>query len=182
MTDTCERHGINPNNPRRYPLQPLADHFPGLPLRAVCEQLKVSGSTYEAYLCHGVLAKTADMLAARAGIPTYSVWPEMIDDLIAESSLTCAECGDRFLRPALYGRPPKYCGAVCRRRVARRAYIARKRQDPAYREKERAQKRAYYAETREYSLRWQKQYDAAHRDQIAAQKRALRRRKQETSA
>lgn len=180
MAGTCDTHGVSLHN--RYPLQALADHYPGQSIRAVCAQLKVSGSTYDAYMCHGVLAKTADMLAARAGLPAYSIWPEMIDELIAESELTCDECGQRFLRPSLHGRTPKYCSAACRNKPARRAYMARRRQDPEFVAQERAYRRNYYLETRGYALRWQKAYDDAHRPQIAAQKRALRRRTKEAAA
>jgi hypothetical protein len=178
VTGTCDKHGVNTHTPRRYPLQPLADHFPGLSLRAICEQLKVSGSTYEQYLCHGVIAKTADMLAARAELPALYVWPE----LVAESELVCVECGERFLRTTLYGPTPKYCGKACRNRVALRAYRRRRRQnDPDYVERERAYRRAYYADAREYETRAARQYYDANRDEILARRRA-RRRQQETAA
>lgn len=175
----CAAHGIDRHNPRRYPLDPVADLFPTLSLRAICAQLKISGSTYEAYVCHGVLPRTADRIAARLAVPTYYLWPEMIDDLLAESAIECVECGERFLRQSHHGRTPKYCSARCRQRVSRRAYRLRKSQDPDWVARQRERRRAAYREARDYYVRWQKTYDDAHRDQVRAQKRDLRRRQRE---
>lgn len=154
MTGTCEKHGINLHTPRRYPLQALADHFPGTPLRALCEQLKVSGTTYEQYLCHGVIAKTADKLAARADLPVYSVWPEMIDHAIADTSRECAadDCDTKFI-----GHPNRrYCSRQCRRRTQARRH--RQRHPDEYRDKMRRWKAANADEYREYNRRYQRRY------------------------
>ena len=154
--ERCDSCGARLGGPR-YPLQPLAALFPGESVRQLCGRLKVSGSTYEAYACHGMLAKTADMVAARAGVPAYSVWPEMVDELIAMSQLQCVECGEGFV-PRRY-RTEKFCSKrCCGRRVAREWDRRKRREDPEFRERERARKAAYYREVRGYAVRWQREY------------------------
>lgn len=181
MTGRCERCGTRLLGVR-YPLGPLTALYPGDSLNKTCERLGLSGSTLKGYMCHGVLAETADRLAARAGVPVYSVWPEMIDDAIAAVELECVECGTGFVRPHDKGKVPKYCGSACRVRVARRAYIRRKRADAGFRAREMERKRRYNVETREYRLGWQRRYDAARREERAAYLREWRRRKKEEAA
>lgn len=89
--------------PVRYPIQPLFDLIGGS-FDSTRRQLGISGSQANAYKQHGLIEETAERLAVRAGFHPFSVWPEMVDDVIDECEgrprvaviqafVVCVECG-----------------------------------------------------------------------------------------
>lgn len=89
--------------PVRYPIQPLFDLIGGS-FDSTRRQLGISGSQANAYKLHGLIEETAERLAVRAGFHPFSVWPEMVDDVIDECTgrprvaviqafVVCVECG-----------------------------------------------------------------------------------------
>lgn len=132
---------------KRYPLAPLADLM-HLSENQALEKLKVGGSTGGTYRREGLSAAAAERLAERAGFHPFEVWPELRDDVLAGVERECANagCGARFLpyRDGMHF----HCSARCRDAASSRRFLARRREDPAFRERERARARAYRAEVR----------------------------------
>lgn len=117
----------------RYPLAPLIAAM-RLPFDQACMQLGLSGKTRKLYRDEGMTELVADRMAARAGLPAYDVWPDMLDRAIAEAAAADEE-----------------------RRAAQRAYqrewARRKRATPEGAEANRAARRAAYASNGEYERR-----------------------------
>lgn len=158
---------------KRYPLQALADAL-GVPLPSLGSRLGVSGSTWQEYRDRGVSERVADRLAAQAGLPVLSVWPEMIDDAIAASSLTCPECETTFI-PSHPNQ--RYCSPRCRKKVSLRNW----RRSPAGREWERNARRRRYAETGDYDRAYARARHHANREQELERNRQYRLRKKAQS-
>lgn len=92
-----------PMNVHRYPIGPLFAAMrvdPDFGRR----ELGMSGSSYGTFVQHGLTEAQADRYATRAGLNAYSVWPEMVDDVIADVMheavgplgsfvVRCIECG-----------------------------------------------------------------------------------------
>lgn len=130
---------------RRYPLAPLIEAVAGTGEtdHSVLARLGVSGSTAKKYRAEGVLERTADRLAVRAGLHPFEVWPELVDDALAEldapptdptpappvAAVACPLCATSFTP-----RPTKvYCSPRCRETAGDRRRYA---QDPQrYRER-----------------------------------------------
>ena len=136
---------------RRYSITPLVEALRLEPGQSVARALNVGGTALTTMTICGLEERTAERLAVRAGLSPYDLWPEMLDQAIAEVERECAadDCTVTFLPPAKV--PGKrYCSATCRRRVQRRAQY---RQDPEFRERVKEQMRRYYRETRDYQLK-----------------------------
>lgn len=135
---------------RRYPFQALVDVMGCAPSTAL-RRLGVSGREGATYLERGVTLRVADRLAIRAGFDLYAIWPEALNDAIADVERECAadDCTEVFVPPA---RVPhkKFCSKTCKSRDQRRR---RYREDVAYRDRVKASMRRYYEETRDYQLR-----------------------------
>jgi hypothetical protein len=135
--------------------------------------LGVSGTTQKQYRADGVSEKVADRLAARAGLTTYEVWPEMIDHIIDDAMVDCArpDCPDRFLPN---DRRHIYCSTTCKNRMAARRWTARSRE--GRRDELRAERRAYYETYGEYERARQRRHHertyADRKDDINARRRA----------
>lgn len=69
----------------RYPLAPLAAAM-GCSTNTLGERLGVRGSDLQRYTDHGVLHRTADRLAIKAGFHPYLIWPEMHGHDLAETA------------------------------------------------------------------------------------------------
>lgn len=142
---------------RRYPLDPLFAAMRMTPASA-CRSLNVSGSTMQEYRGRGVTELVADRLATRAGFPTYSVWPEMLEHAIEDAAAEdVARAEDRRLRDN-----------------ARKAAYDRQRyrNDPEWRERKKAVNRSYKEATREAQRAYARKHREANRARLAAQKRA----------
>lgn len=153
---------------KRYPVSSLAREM-GLSENAALEQLGVRGKDAQEYKRRGVTERVADRLAAKAGLPTLSVWPEMVDERVAEVERICAECGVRFVAHARHPRQ-RYCSRLCvvrangrseASRAASRRYAAKRAEDPEYRAA-----RAEYL--REYRRRYGSRINAQRRRQRRA--------------
>jgi len=142
----------------RYPLQPLAD----LLRESVSEmttRLHISGATLRGYQCHGIGERSADRLAARVGVPAYTVWPEMIDDVISDTGRECAaeDCTARF-----HGHPnQRYCSPQCRRRIQARRH--RERHRDRYRARQRSWRERNAESYADYQRRYQRRWMALWR-------------------
>lgn len=127
---------------RRYPFADLARAM-GVTEAAACRHLNLAGSTAKEYRHRGVTARVADRLAAKAGLPVAAVWPSWVDDLIADQSRPCVECGQPFV-PSRSG--VRYCGPACSTRRASREWHRRRYQtDPDHRAAKIEAARAYRA-------------------------------------
>lgn len=147
---------------KRYPVQALADML-DVEVGALTRILNVSGSTWKQYRDEGVSERVADRLATKVGLVTYRVWPEMVDDIIADESVECAEptCDDTFI--PRWSRHA-YCSPTCRRRAAKR----RERQSADGAMKNRERRRRHYQENGEYERARQRAYERQLRASKAA--------------
>lgn len=102
---------------RRYPIAPLVAAL-GLDAGAsVSRALNISGSRLTTYAVCGIDERAAERLAVRAGLVPYEVWPEMLDQAIAELELVCAAqgCDETFIQ--LHGGPRRrFCTRRCKSR------------------------------------------------------------------
>lgn len=134
-----------------FPLQPLADRH-GVTLAALGRHLGVSGTTWKRYRDLGVSRDVADRLAGRLGLHPAEVWPEWIEDASVECALDLCEV--RFVP---ISKNHRFCSPQHRDRakVGERARrnAERYRTDPAFREKVKAARRAFYAENAAYEKR-----------------------------
>ena len=140
----------------RYPFDRLLDAM-RVTTRDACSLLRISGTAAGRYQRNGLTAAEADLFAVRAGFDPYLLWPELLDDAIADITRTCAapDCGTSFvLVPRGWKR--KYCSAQCRERTWKRERYAT---DPEFRERIKARRLAYYAECRDYERARQNAYD-----------------------
>lgn len=119
-------------NDRRYPIAPLVTAL-AIPAGAsVTRALNISGTRLATYATYGIDERAAERLAVRVGLTPYEVWPEMLDQAIADLERICASggCGERFVQ--LHGGPRKrFCSRTCkarenwRRRAAQGPHVAR---------------------------------------------------------
>lgn len=163
---------------RRYPLDQLFEAM-GLDAPAACRRLRLSGSVMVKYRSEGVTELVADRLATRAGLATYTVWPEMLDDVIEDVAL--ADVVERVT--ALELEQVRAITRPLRSRLRRNA-AARRRyaENAAYREQVRAQVKAYdQANTRARKIR-RIQWYRENRDRILADQKVRDQRRAQRNA
>lgn len=129
---------------KRYPFAPLAAAM-GESVSAAGRILGLSGSTRNEYRDRGVTERVADRLAVKAGLNPYEVWPEMVDDLIADAEVECArtDCTVRFV-------PTHHRARFCCRNCKDVDGLRRRRQRPEVAAAARRSAAAYYAEHGDY--------------------------------
>lgn len=141
---------------RRFSITPLVEALNLEPGASVSRALGVSGTRLASFAEFGVDERTAERLAVRAGFVPYLIWPELMDQAIADLEKVCAadDCDERFVPPL---RQPykRFCTARCKTRQQRRDQY---RNDPVFREKAKASMRRYYAETREWQVKRSRWY------------------------
>lgn len=187
---------------KRYPLQNLIDAagITGANELSTAElgrRLGMPYNTLQRARRRGLVESAADRWACRLGFVPWLVWPEWIDDVIADCEVVCADefCGGRFV-PKRGNQ--KYCDPRCAHRVAKRNYARRKYQtDPevrarklaavaAYRESSKRARlvyqRAYYRENAPVLLAKKAAYREANRELLRERQRAYRQRKREQKA
>ena len=135
---------------RRYPWAPLATAMGLSPSRAA-KVLHAGGR----YLTDGMSEPVADRMAAKAGLATYEVWPEMVDHAIEDAGKACQVCGEMFMPARSF---QVNCSKRCQRTHAQRRYRAK----PEAAARNRADRAAYYAENAEYERARQRRYYAAN--------------------
>lgn len=147
---------------KRYDFASLERLIPG----GVSRTLNIGGSAMKTYRRDGMALNTAEKLAERAGFLVYEVWPEALDELIAEVEVECAapDCPAVFVRKNR-GAHRRYCSDNCRDRTNARIRYQR---NEAEREARKAKSRQYYAETIEYQRKRSRQNKAAARARRAA--------------
>jgi hypothetical protein len=130
----------------RYPLQPLLAAL-GCDERSVKARLGLDHRQVARYATDGLTEARAEQLAAMAGLLAIEVWPEMIDDAIAELP-ACDRCGERYVPVR---KAQRWCSARCRNYNAQAAHQRRRwAADPEWAEAQRERVRRYRAETAAY--------------------------------
>lgn len=99
----------------------------------------------------GLVRDTAERIAEAAGFLPYEVWPELLQDTIADVERVCAadDCDNRFIPSYPRGMKKRYCCRNCNLRVSTRE---RYRANP---EPKRAYQREYDRMVREAKRRRQ---------------------------
>lgn len=136
---------------RRYAITPLVEAMRLEPGASVSRALGISGSKLTDYAVLGMDERTAERLAVRAGFPAVSVWPEMLDQAIADIERECEapDCSETFV-PKFRGAHRRFCCDNCRERTRmRRTY----QEDAEARERKKAAQRRYDGEVREAARR-----------------------------
>lgn len=112
-------------NSPRYPFDALARKM-GVSPNQAGKQLGLSGSTLQDMQRRGLSDDQCERWALRAGFHPFEVWPELIDDRIADAGRECAAPGcDEVFEPA--NGKQRYCSTDCQRRTWQRArYWARR--------------------------------------------------------
>lgn len=130
---------------KRYPLQPLIDIL-GMSEAAMARRVGLSGSSLVKARTLGFTEAAADRYAVRAGFVPWMVWPEWLDDAIADVSVVCAaeDCDVTFI-PSRKGH--RCCSDRCSKLHHKRT---RYRDDPEFAESVRQRRRAHYEECVEY--------------------------------
>jgi hypothetical protein len=151
----------------RYPFAPLAAAMQ-LSEAHACRVLNLSGSTAVEYRRRGLTRRVADRLAVAAGLHPYEVWPEMVDDDIADTQ--AAEAA-RLERKRASAR--RFAAKMrAQRRADPAAHATYLAEQAAYRARARrainASRRAYYRNNRERELARQREYDRRRRQEGAA--------------
>lgn len=119
---------------KRYPVEPLARLMRMTP-RSAMSTFRL-GRTGTDYIDRGVTAQVADRLAHLAGFIPYEVWPEMLDDAIADLERECEapDCTVRSMPGPRGGRLRRFCSPTCGSRVRMRRYRATERGKQANRD------------------------------------------------
>lgn len=137
----------------RYSLQALADAA-GMTLAELGRHLNISGSTFKGYRDEGMTEVVADRRAAQCGFVAWEVWPEMLEEAIADDqSLLAVQEEERRERRRAQ-----------KREQARRRYW----RDP---ERERERNRRYRAEVGDYERLRMRRYYEAHAEEQRAKAR-----------
>lgn len=112
----------------RYPLQALVAAS-GLTEAELGRRVGLSGSTLKHVREHGLAERSADRYAVRAGMVPSAVWPELLEQAIADVTRECAssDCTNTFLLDVggKGGTRRRYCSATCKSRETVRASRAR---------------------------------------------------------
>jgi hypothetical protein len=139
---------------RRYPIDALLA-LTDMPYSTVVG--RVNSEAWNNMRALGLTPYMADKLAVKCGFHPSLVWPSWWDDEIAEFSLACPECDQRFMpsRPT-----QKFCCPQHRNNYNARS--ATRRGLPTAKHKAEYRRR-YYAENREYELARQRRYDRKKR-------------------
>lgn len=154
---------------KRYALQSLIDAV-GLSEAETARRIGLSGSTLKRAREVGFTETAADRYACRAGFVPWMVWPEWIDDVVADVSVECADekCAVMFV-------PTNARQRFCSQRCASRNRKRRQYQtDAEFREKERARQATYKAATRRAANLYAAAYRRANADMLAEKRRRER--------
>lgn len=133
-----------------YPLEPLLaltrSRETGLRMNymELSKLLNVSRDAVQQWSVHGIPDKRLEEVAVAVGFDPYNVWPELLDDLIAEQSKPCENCQEPFVPT---NRRMRFCSTNCRTNAWHRANYAR---NEAVRERRKAYRADYYAQAGEY--------------------------------
>lgn len=133
---------------RRYSLEPFFA-LTRWTMRDIQDIAACNGSEWKIRKERGVTEPIADRIACAAGWHPHEVWPEMLDDAIADlPDRTCPECEQQFIpnRPSVQ----RFCSKLCYRRHHARETNRRRRANPVEQAKNRERRRRYYAENAEY--------------------------------
>lgn len=153
---------------RRYPLSALVEAS-GLSEAALARRVGLSGSTLKNAREVGLLERSADRYAVRAGLHPWTVWPEMEAHAAAD-----AEAAEVRVREAQRAADRRH-KAKLRRDPAFRArqaeYLREYRSSDRAREVARRYRRSYYERNRERELERQRAYDATVRAERRRQQR-----------
>jgi hypothetical protein len=139
----CEVCGAGYRDRRRYPLAPLAAQIGAASHREFAKACGLSGSSLVLARCHGLGREQAEAYAIRANLHPYEVWPEMADHDAGMGR--CLNCDKPFFPASGGGDRRRYCSDNCAHAHRRRVRYVK---DPAYRERRKAEARAYYAENK----------------------------------
>jgi hypothetical protein len=162
------------NDGKRYPLSALVEAC-GLSEAATARLCGLSGSTLQNARRHGLIEKSADRYACRAGLVPWLIWSDWLDDLEVE----CANdrCETRFV-PSRKGH--RFCTTDCYgRQYDRDKARERYRADAEFAAAERARAAEYRkAAGRAIRLR-EAQYRADNAERLAAYRKAYYRENRE---
>ena len=153
----------------------------------IAETLGVSRSTVQKWRSGqlGLSQKMAERCAATLGLLDHEVWPELLEDAIAEVQRACETCGAVFV---LTRSDKRFCSANCRNRSAaamakqreRSRVYARERyaSDPEYREAKRRAVRERSGSVKRAAAARQRDYYRRTAERQRADRRARYRREQ----
>lgn len=141
---------------KRYPIQPLLDAM-RMTLSQATKSLGVSGQMTRSAKVKGLGLEAAYRWADNAGLHPYSVWPEMLDDVLDDCQRECAwkDCHEKYIPRQSTQR---YCSRKCKNKACDWRYNHSKG-GKAARSRHRREKRAeanreyrhrYYAENGDY--------------------------------
>lgn len=164
--------------PRRYPLEPLLELLEkrGVPLthNGLERSIGLSGSSLKGARRLGLLPKSADRYASKAGVHPAEIWPSWFEDAVEDHGKLCEWCRASFL--PVRGKQHRFCSADCRIAAGRERTNALERERYRLNAEKRAKRleseRAYREEYRDYVIARQARYRAENREMLAAKKRA----------
>jgi len=157
---------------RRYPLAPLLEAS-GMTITALNRRLPMGGEVYRLAKSKGLTPLIAERYAILIGLHPATIWESWAEDEFEELSKECRECGERFIR-----RPDAlFCSRLCGNRHRQRVYWRKKyASDPEFREREKARRRAYYDEYKDYEAKRGAAWKRANPRPISEAKREGNRR------
>jgi hypothetical protein len=156
---------------KRYPLAALLEAT-GLTEYQLTSRLRAKGISFDGTTLKrarekGLVETAADRYACAVGFVPWLVWPQMRDDIIADCSVPCEECGDPFV-PKMKGH--RFCAQRCAsRNWKRRRYQA----DPEFRARENARTNEYHAAARRAARLYAAAYRKANADRLREKRRQL---------
>jgi hypothetical protein len=166
----------------KYPWQPLADLLADRGMESwsqLEDYLELDRRNLSALKRDGLTESAADKLATRCGLMPWLIWPEWLDNVIADYELECAAdgCGVRFIPPPNSPRK-RYCSRQCQNRSKMRAYRA----TPQGAQANRDAVARWRAECADYDKKRLARWKAANRDRMNARRRARRAELREENA
>ena len=151
---------------KRYPIEPLFELL-GQPvsMSLIRKHTPMGGPEYAKVRRQGLTRDQADRVAVNLckRLP-WEIWPEWIDDLIADESVACEECAGTFV-PHVRSPHQRFCSDRCRSRASKRRLY---RDDPEVRARQVARVVAYKEETRHAARLYAKRYRARRKTEAAA--------------
>ena len=157
----------------RYPVEPALE-LSGMSAIGLSRHAGLHPSAVQKARSRGGFTEAmADRVATSIGHLPWSIWPQWLDDVIADCEVECADdrCSERFV-PKRAGH--RFCSPRCQRRRTDREWRRAKYQiDPAYRAKKLAEVRERRADPRyrKYEKGWQRRYYAENAEQIRERER-----------
>jgi hypothetical protein len=130
--------------------------------------ISFDGTTLKRARENGLVESAADKYATAIGVVPWVIWPEWLDNIIADESIPCEECGESFV-PVRSG--VRFCSRACSQRAYKRR---RYHEDPEIRAKDNERARLWRENNRDIARKTSQVWRRLNPERVAAQSASRR--------